>query len=474
MRWFIFVPPLAALVLGCAHSRQLDARSRAGDYVYEMPLPQLWPRVRDAVMAEGFAIREDTINWALETDWREEFSGSHVAALWRRYLVLADPLGPTRAKVRIFRVERTANETLEPEGAQILWGPRPDIGAQNPDLADPVERPTGSLQEWVERTERGDGSLRVEAQLASAIRDLELELRIVERVDPEGAAAIRAGRPLARRDLSSAQKVVLTSVAAPEIDCGTVIPSLSRVAAAGTLLVLGEMHGTNEVPRFVADAACQAAVSMAPVTVGLEVPLTEQARVLDYLNGPGGDEARQALLDGMFWIRPYQDGRSSRAMADLLERLRDLRARGLDVLVFLFDRPDLQFERREEALAQAIEREVRNHLERFVIVLSGNVHARATSGLPWAPKYVPMGVRLSKRLPRVLTLDLAYASGTAWICTVGSRLDCGVRPAKGPDNGIRPFIHLWPERDEHGFDGVYYVGAVSASPPAREIPRSSQ
>jgi hypothetical protein len=160
-------------------------------------------------------------------------------------------------------------------------------------------------------------------------------------------------------------------------------------------------------------------------------------------------------------------------VADLLERLRDLRARGLDVLVFLFDRSDLQFEEREEALAQAIEAEARNHLERFVLVLSGNVHARAASGLPWAPGYVPMGVRLAKRLPRVVTLDLAYASGTAWICTIGPRLDCGVRAARGPDNGVRPFIHLWPKRDEHGFDGVYYVGAVSASPPAVEIPRST-
>jgi hypothetical protein len=46
------------------------------------------------------------------------------------------------------------------------------------------------------------------------------------------------------------------------------------------------------------------------------------------------------------------------------------------------------------------------------------------------------------------------------------KLDCGVKPAKGKDNGERYFVHLFDGRDKQGYHGIFYVGAVSASLPA--------
>ncbi|PTL80187.1 hypothetical protein [Vitiosangium sp. GDMCC 1.1324] len=48
----------------------------------------------------------------------------------------------------------------------------------------------------------------------------------------------------------------------------------------------------------------------------------------------------------------------------------------------------------------------------------------------------------------------------------GEQLECGVKEAKGKDNGDRHFVHLWDGRDENGFNGVFYVGSVTASLPA--------
>lgn len=59
-----------------------------------------------------------------------------------------------------------------------------------------------------------------------------------------------------------------------------------------------------------------------------------------------------------------------------------------------------------------------------------------------------------------------FARGTAWSCAVGDTLDCGERATKGQDHGDRFFVSLFERPSEAGFHGVFYVGAVSASPPA--------
>jgi hypothetical protein len=101
-----------------------------------------------------------------------------------------------------------------------------------------------------------------------------------------------------------------------------------------------------------------------------------------------------------------------------------------------------------------------------VIALVGNVHARAAQGLSWDPTYRPLGWRLSQTGHRVWALDAAFASGTVWLCSVGANLDCGEHPAKGQAVGATTLVKVWGERSREGFDGFFYVGPVSASPPA--------
>ncbi|PTL80173.1 hypothetical protein [Vitiosangium sp. GDMCC 1.1324] len=62
------------------------------------------------------------------------------------------------------------------------------------------------------------------------------------------------------------------------------------------------------------------------------IPITrmsEQSRLDTYLASRGTPADQDTLLDGDFWRRPYQDGRSSRAMLELVDQVRALRALGL-------------------------------------------------------------------------------------------------------------------------------------------------
>ena len=54
----------------------------------------------------------------------------------------------------------------------------------------------------------------------------------------------------------------------------------------GHLLLFGEMHGSIEAPALIADVACHLSLS-GDVTIGLEIPATEQAQIDDYLASAG-------------------------------------------------------------------------------------------------------------------------------------------------------------------------------------------
>jgi hypothetical protein len=225
------------------------------------------------------------------------------------------------------------------------------------------------------------------------------------------------------------------------------------------------------VPRFVAQSACQVASSGTPVTVGLELPVENQERVATFLRSAGTDDDWLKLMEAPFWRNPFPDGRSSEAMANLLEQLRKLRVQGLDVGAFVFDHPKAQGQEREQAMADTVLSYVRKGPERFFLLVAGNVHPRTAKGLPWDKSYRPMGLIIAEEVEDAIALDMAYNSGTAWICAAdskskGEKLECGVKEAKGKDNGDRVFVHLWDDSDGNGFHGVFYVGPVTASLPA--------
>lgn len=118
-------------------------------------------------------------------------------------------------------------------------------------------------------------------------------------------------------------------------------------------------------------------------------------------------------------------------------------------------------------MARRVEEAAKARPEAVVLVLTGNIHSRMVSGTPWDPTFIPLGALVRSLLPerRVMGLNATHPGGSAWICASGS--GCGPSPLRGTtqiqeESGIR----LTPGAES--YDGLYSVGPLVASPPARD------
>jgi hypothetical protein len=241
------------------------------------------------------------------------------------------------------------------------------------------------------------------------------------------------------------------------------VPGLDALLRQGTVLLLGEMHGTVESPTFVERVICEALAGGLEVVVGLEVPYQEQSAFDAYLASRGGADAEQALLATEFWRRDYQDGRSSAAMLDLLRSLRRYLDDDAALRLVLFDEQTAQ---RDAAMAARLAAAAERAPQAFVVALTGNLHARIARGSPWDDSFEPMGLFLKQRLAdrQVRSLDVGHAGGHAWICTTAEAAGCGEQTLRGDES--RPAgVYLDSGASPH-YSGRYSVGELHASPPA--------
>lgn len=237
-------------------------------------------------------------------------------------------------------------------------------------------------------------------------------------------------------------------------------PILPRdLAMPGTMVILGETHGTREVPTFAADLACHALAQGRALVLALEIPASEQARIDRFLASSGDAAARADLVSGEFWTFPMQDGRRSQATVDLLVRAQAWVRSRTPIAVVAFD-AEVPPAERDAAMAEHLAAARRARPEALFLVITGGLHAvRAAS-----PDFEPMAARLAALIDpsRVVSLRLAHAGGDAWLCTE----ECGPHEIDGQRRGPRS-IELF-DRLTDGFDGEFYVGPIHASPPAVE------
>ena len=229
------------------------------------------------------------------------------------------------------------------------------------------------------------------------------------------------------------------------------------------IIVIGELHGTVEVPAAFAEIVCEAA-QRGPVTVALEMPQAMQPQMDAFLAAPDEAAALQALEGTQFLNPRMADGRSSLAMLAMLNRIRAVRAEGLDVTVHLFQpsaRRPAGFEQSwyELDMAKALAEGIYARPESRVLVLVGNTHARKTG----IAEISEVGLPAVAHLPttEVLTLDVAQQGGAAWNCGP----DCRANPILSTYDASARGVIL--EADDEAFDGLLAVGPTTASPPVR-------
>lgn len=195
--------------------------------------------------------------------------------------------------------------------------------------------------------------------------------------------------------------------------------TLVRDAGEHRLLLLGEMHGTREIPQLVAHLVTSYAAD-GPVLLGLEIPGSGQADLRRYLDSAGTDADRAVLLATPFWnVQGDQhDGRRSHDVLDLIEHVRQLRAQGRDVSLLAYDAnpaPRIDGNARDRIMAARVRAAFQALPRGRLLVLTGNAHALLARPLYAPPEMqVPMGHWLVDLDP--FSVDIEALRGKFWAC----------------------------------------------------------
>lgn len=196
------------------------------------------------------------------------------------------------------------------------------------------------------------------------------------------------------------------------------------------LVLVGDDHGSNEIPALVADLV--AAYSKdAPVRLGVEIEPFEQAHIQAYVASAGTEADKDQLFHDNFWTAGQ--GRTSRAMVALIESVRRLRAQGRNVGIFTMVPPypgDDVIEKNgglsaywNQGLARAVVTKLGElHGHGIVVAFMGSAHATIQLG---AGKDAQTTANLlAQYSPYIIHLDV---HGQTWSC--GST-GCGVSRAQ--------------------------------------------
>ena len=251
-------------------------------------------------------------------------------------------------------------------------------------------------------------------------------------------------------------------------DCAP-LPGVERILGRPEIayLLIGEYHGTIEMPAVAADALCAAASADRPAVLGIEFPLDSQPYIDAYMRSDGGAAARAALLEAPAWKE--EGGRSTAAILDLIERARALAAAGRKVTVAAFDKvpSPIVSKEREEGLAQGLAEAQARVPGSIVVALTGAAHADRQGWVSRTPPFAAAAGLLPQE--RTVTITFARPGGQYWGCSApdGNR-EAGCTaydmPVREPvaSRGI-----VLDKTLRAGFDGIYHSGkAYSASRPA--------
>ncbi len=235
------------------------------------------------------------------------------------------------------------------------------------------------------------------------------------------------------------------------------IPGLSTLLKRPGLhfVVIGDLHGTEELPAFFGQLVEEAALHR-EVAVVLEYPERFRRDLDRYLASPGDEAARKTLLATDFWTK-WQDGRSSKAMFALIEKLRTLQ------VPVTACQPNGGDQAEYERVMGECWKQVGESAHKLVLIFVGNAHA---SFMPVYNDILPAAASLPRA--ETVSLDNFSSPGWSWNCLKVDK--CGEHPthadASPKERGIYFGEDVVPA--EMGvFDGGYSVGPhFTASPPA--------
>lgn len=468
---------LVAMLLGCTRAARPDAVEVTPRYehVYYKPVEEALEATRELLASRGYAFEATEDPSLLLTRWLQPPTGSMGNGVFERYVVVGIRVAPRQSVVRIFRARRfVAGNDVQVRDLKDKISRQADENGEHPfEYKDALAAPKHQTADLAEQ--RG---------MMHGTRDLELEKELALRLESGASVEALAGnvkepeRTVTREASFYLQrwKEDAAASASAEGPCARPVKGLGELLRPGLTLLVGEQLGTREAPEVVGDMVCEVAATGQPVTLAVAIAQPEQQRLDAYLASPGAPADQDELLRGDFWRKPTQDGRGSRAMMDLVDRVRSLRAAGLPVSLVAFGVETSTGSQRDMAMADVVQERRNKRRGDVFIVLGGNVHMRTVRGVAWDEGFTPMGWHLRNEDKKLVTLDLSYAQGSRWGCELdrAGKLQCGVVGATPTERvaaqpGMQPYVRLFEKPTDEGFHGLLYVGALSPSMPAASL-----
>lgn len=234
-------------------------------------------------------------------------------------------------------------------------------------------------------------------------------------------------------------------------------------SAAKTYTFIGELHGTKQVPELFLKLVARLQSLGRPLVVGVELHVADSEAIDNYVTNKTvrDSEARDELLRGLSWsCNGYADGRTSQAMLNLLQQIRNLNSlKGLqhiNVVPFLNGIDHDAYQLLSTAVARA-------GTGARLIVLTGNIHAmKKTLAIPGVQR--PIASYFADN--ETYSLDVSAENGETWACFSDTE-PCGPYKLNTSLQQNRCLETCYVNERKYGFDATFSFKTVTASAPVR-------
>jgi hypothetical protein len=184
---------------------------------------------------------------------------------------------------------------------------------------------------------------------------------------------------------------------------------LLELASESDLLVFGECHGTQEVPRLILGLLDELS-TRGYRGIALEIPHDQRQQLADWATGAADEPP------ALFGPAEFRCGRGNVQVLSLLQQALSPRV-GWDVLCFDMgpDQPFADWTGRDACMAQSLVQQWRAFgLDKRLLAVCGNLHSRLARTPGFEDCWPPFAFNVQQLLPTatVLSVDVVFHAGS--------------------------------------------------------------
>ncbi|OYT90192.1 MAG: hypothetical protein CFE43_19450 [Burkholderiales bacterium PBB3] len=235
---------------------------------------------------------------------------------------------------------------------------------------------------------------------------------------------------MAQAQVSAKPETLATASKAPDCTPQTQV-DVGKITQQ--IVLIGESHGTKELPEFTSGLVCSLLKDGRSVILALERFAEEHEHLQRYIESEGTASDKSALLGVHMWASRWQDGRSSEAMFALVEDIRKLRKSGQRVGILAMQKldslqvPMTDAERaplsfadnniynilNDRAMADSLLSAAVLYRNYTIVGLAGALHVSTIKGNKRDPNYTPMAYVLNPMQPTFI-IGVRQGGGEFW------------------------------------------------------------